>query len=177
MLSFCKTPPYVSSLGLKRTQMFMSHAASRLGKRKPSSSPSWPPWWFAPNSGAGDRASVVSDVLILSKIHSALLASSLARPSHPWLRRARSAPSPMGPTHPRADSPGNQPHPTQADPVSCPVQFHTILLEKSLESSFSSLIYPVNAFIQAYYSQGTVLGPAVDPQMEEKRPLSPPCLE
>lgn len=55
----------------------------------------------------------------------------------------------MGPTHPRVDSPGNQPHPAQADLGSRPVQFHTILLKKNLEFSFSSLMYPVNAFIQA----------------------------
>ena len=42
-ISFCKAPPYVSGLQLRRMQVFGSHAGSRLGRRKP------------PKSGAGDK--------------------------------------------------------------------------------------------------------------------------
>ena len=42
-ISFCKTPPYVSGLQLRRMQVFGSHAGSRLGKRKAASGPCWLP--------------------------------------------------------------------------------------------------------------------------------------
>lgn len=40
---FCRTPPCVSALGLRRTQVFVSHAGSRFGTRKPPNNPTWPP--------------------------------------------------------------------------------------------------------------------------------------
>lgn len=42
-ISFCKAPAYVSGWRLRSTQVLVSRAGSRLGKRKPSSGPSWPP--------------------------------------------------------------------------------------------------------------------------------------
>lgn len=58
LISFYKIPLYVSSLWLRRTQVLVSHAGSRLGKRKPSSSPTW-------DSSSGLHQIVVLVIILL----------------------------------------------------------------------------------------------------------------
>lgn len=86
--------------------------------------------WFAPDSGTGDNSSMVSDFSTLPNIHPAFLATPLAQHYHAWL--IRHVPYPMGPAHPRADLPGNQPHPLQADLFSVLSRSTPVCLRKAL---------------------------------------------
>lgn len=111
---FCMAPPYVSGLWLKGTQVFVSHAGSTFGKKKPSSGPSWPLIVVCIKCSAGDHFPMGSDFSALSNSHST---PSLARSYHAWLIRHSSTFVPWIPPNLKLNLSGNQSHPLQADLV------------------------------------------------------------